>query len=133
MARLERAVLEDGRYPLPAFEFLNKGLQHATQLAHGQLSFMQDAPQHVSGQALCLALEQVAKQLWGGMALAVLHSWNIRRTRDFGEMVFLLVKLELLGTQDSDRIEDFDDVYDFRERFGSYRIALDAADEKAEG
>ena len=40
-------------------------------------------------------------------------------------MVFLLVKLKMMGKQESDRIEDFDDVYDLETAFDSYRIPLD--------
>lgn len=132
MAKLERAVERDGRYPLAAFEFLHKGLQHATQLAHGTAPLFDDDPHHVSGRELCLALRDLATQIWGGMAFSVLTSWNIRTTRDFGEMVFFLVQLNLLGAQESDRIEDFENVYDLRDAFTTYRIPLDPDDEIAE-
>ena len=58
----------------------------------------------------------------------VLKGWNIRRTRDFGEMVFLLTGIGLMGKQESDHIEDFDEVYDFNDAFGSYDIPLDNFD-----
>jgi uncharacterized repeat protein (TIGR04138 family) len=49
----------------------------------------------------------------------------VHRTRDFGEMVYLMIEIELMGRQESDSIEDFDDVYDFNTAFADYRIALD--------
>jgi uncharacterized repeat protein (TIGR04138 family) len=120
--RFERVVQDDGRYPLDAFAFLYRGLDQASRARHG------DEPpsrsRHVTGQELCQSLRQLAVAQWGPLARLVLERWNIRRTRDFGEMVFLLVQHELMGKQDSDRLEDFDDVYDFREAFGHYEIPL---------
>jgi uncharacterized repeat protein (TIGR04138 family) len=86
-------------------------------------------PRHVSGQQLCEALRRVALERWGLLAGEVLAHWNIRRTRDFGDMVYLLISLGVMGKQDSDRLEHFDDVYDFDEAFGVYQIRLDATDE----
>ena len=82
-------------------------------------------PRHVSGQQLCEGLRLLALESWGSLAQAVLASWNIRTTRDFGEMVFLLIRLGLMGKQDSDRIEDFGNVYDFNQACGVYEIQLD--------
>ena len=87
---------------------------------------------HVTGQELCHALRLLAVQMWGPLRREVLRRWNIRRTRDFGEMVFLMIDLQLMGKQDSDDISDFDDVYDFDTAFGSYQIALDSAGRKRE-
>ena len=121
--RFERAIREDGRYPPAAYEFLHRALDHATRATHGEQE--SDAPRHVSGQQLCEGLRVMALDSWGPLAQTVLAGWNIRTTRDFGEMVFLLIGLGLMGKQDSDHIEDFDDVYNFPEAFGAYEIPLD--------
>ncbi len=131
--RFEEAIRHDGRYPLEAFEFLQRGLERATTRVHGARDDEEaedeetEAPprRHVTGQQLAEALRELALETWGSLAREVLRRWNIRKTRDFGEMVFLLVRLGMLGKQDSDCIEDFDDVYDFDEAFGSYQIPLD--------
>jgi uncharacterized repeat protein (TIGR04138 family) len=124
--RFERAIRADGRYPPAAYEFLHRGLEYTTHQVYA--SEPPEGPRHVSGQQLCLGLRALALEFWGPLAPVVLNAWNIRTTRDFGEMVFLLVELGLMGKQDSDRIEDFDDVYDFREAFGAYEIPLDNFD-----
>ena len=121
--RLERAIRQDGRYPLAAYIFLHRGLGYTTRMTYGAEA--PEGPRHVSGQQLCHGLRALALETWGPLAQAVLKSWNVRRTRDFGEMVFLLVGLGAMGKQDSDRIEDFDDVYDFDEAFSGYEIRLD--------
>ena len=119
----EKAIREDGRYPPAAYEFLHRGLERAARMVYDEPS--PGVPQHVSGQQLCEALRGLALESWGSLAQAVLASWNIRATRDFGEMVFLFIRLGLMGKQDSDRIEDFDNVYSFDKAFGAYEIPLD--------
>jgi uncharacterized repeat protein (TIGR04138 family) len=126
--RFERLIRQDGRYPPAAYEFLHRGLEYTTRSLLGIETG--EGPRHVSGQQLCQGLRALALKTWGPLAQAVLGSWNIHSTRDFGEMVFLLIELELMGKQESDRIEDFDDVYDFQEAFGSYEISLDNPDEE---
>jgi uncharacterized repeat protein (TIGR04138 family) len=123
-----RRIREDGRYPAAAYEFLHRGLAYTTHAVYGS-----DPPEgrhHVTGQQLCKGLRALALESWGLLAGAVLRQWNIHRTRDFGEMVFLLIDLQLMGRQESDRIEDFDDVYDFDEAFGQYEIPLDSFDQE---
>lgn len=120
--RFEAAVRRDGRYPPEAFEFLQRGLELATRQQHGSAD---GPPQHVTGQELCQALRELAIELWGPFAREVLRRWNIRTTRDFGEMVYLMIEIEMMGRQDSDDIRDFDDVFDFRAAFDGYTIRLD--------
>lgn len=123
----EQTIRADGRYPIEAYEFLHSGLDVAMRRVHGEEPG--EGPHHVSGRELCLALRDLALARWGPLAPVVLQRWGIHRTRDFGEMVFLLVGAGLLGRQESDRIEDFDDVYDFQKAFSAYEIPLDAAAE----
>lgn len=124
--RFERAIREDGRFSPAAFEFLHRGLEHTTR--HHFAGTAAEGARHVTGQQLCHGLRDLALKTWGALAQTVLNGWNIRRTRDFGEMVFLLIALELMRKQDSDCIEDFDEVYDFDDAFGSYDIPLDKFD-----
>lgn len=126
LRRFERMLQEDGRYPRDAYAFLQQGLEHTARALHG--SKRGGRTHHVTGQQLCDGLRELALERWGMLARDVLASWGIRSTRDFGEMVFLLVRYELLGKQDSDRLEDFDDVFDFDETFGAYGIRLNDKD-----
>jgi uncharacterized repeat protein (TIGR04138 family) len=121
LERFEREIRRDGRYVADAFEFVHSGLQAATRIKHG------DAGKrcHVSGAELCQSLRILALQRWGRLAREVLARWNILATRDFGEMVYLMIDLGLMGRQDSDSIADFDDVYDFRSAFDAYRPLLE--------
>ncbi|MCK6457391.1 MAG: hypothetical protein L6Q92_12795 [Phycisphaerae bacterium] len=80
---------------------------------------------HVSGRDLCDGLRDLAIQRWGWMALHVLRHWGVESTADFGRIVFGLIESGRLARQPDDRIEDFDDVFDFREAFDrSFAIRL---------
>lgn len=119
LERFEQGVRRDGRYCTDAFEFLHRGLQIATRSKYGPKA---GPRRHVTGQELCQALRVLAQHRWGRLAREVLRRWNIHSTRDFGEMVFLMIDLHMMGKQESDRISDFDNVYDFRQAFDSYKL-----------
>ena len=77
----------------------------------------QGRPQHVTGQQLCEACRQYAIDQYGYLAGIVLASWGIHSTSDLGELVYNLIRIEQMRKSDSDRREDFDDVYDFENAF----------------
>ncbi len=80
---------------------------------------------HISGQHLCWGLRNYALNKFGALASAVLNHWNIKRTRDFGEIIFALVENDFLQKQPQDQIDDFEDVYQFEEAFDrSFKIDL---------
>lgn len=120
---LQEAISHDGRYPPEAYEFIFRGLERAARQVHGERKGREE--RHVTGPDLCEGLRVEALQLWGPFAAMVLAKWNIHRTRDFGEMVAFLVGLEVLSKRESDRIEDFDDVYEFSSVFGVFPIDLE--------
>ena len=107
---LEQITKEDSRYNPNAVRFVYEGLGHAVQNAT-------TTPRHVNGQTLCEGLKKLAVDRWGRLAMLVLDSWGVKTTRDFGEIVYLLIKHNWLTTQPTDSIEDFDDVYDFKTTF----------------
>ena len=47
----------------------------------------------------------------------VLERWGVRVTRDFGEIVYLMIDSGWMTSQESDTVEDFDDVFDFGKVF----------------
>ncbi len=74
-------------------------------------------PRQITGSELSDGLREYALQQFGPLTMTVLHRWGVHTTRDFGEMVFVLLEARLLGKTDEDRIEDFDDLYSFEEAF----------------
>ncbi|MFT3785474.1 MAG: hypothetical protein QM770_04835 [Tepidisphaeraceae bacterium] len=122
---VEQLAVEIGNYPIDAFWFVQNGLQHTAHKVHGAPS--RDGVRrnrHVSGQDLAVGLKEFAQDQWGRMARTVLAGWNIRSTYDFGQIVFAMIRAGLLQKQPQDSIEDFRDVFEFREAFEDYRIAL---------
>ncbi len=106
---LEKITKEDGRYSPDAVRFIYEGLGYTAQSS--------TTPRHVSGQALCEGLKKLAIEKWGRLAMLVLNNWGVKITNDFGEIVFLLIKHELMTAQPTDSIDDFNDVYDFKTVF----------------
>ncbi len=119
---LEEVVEEVGAYPIQAYEFIQRGLGYTVEKIHGDVKDPK-ASRHVSGRDLCEGLREFALLQWGLMAKTVLNRWNIRRTFDFGRIVFALVDYGHMQKTDDDTIDDFRDVYDFASAFdGGYRI-----------
>jgi uncharacterized repeat protein (TIGR04138 family) len=127
-ADFARAVRADGRYPVEAYEFLQRGLALAALRQHGDAPLEGRGPRHVTGQQLCHALRDLARELWGPLASPVLRRWNVHRTRDLGEMVFLLIRIGLFGKRPEDCIEDFDDVFDLHASLSEYCVPFEHFD-----
>jgi uncharacterized repeat protein (TIGR04138 family) len=116
--RLARDVLErirerDGRYDERAYLFVL-----------GALEFCQRRRKtrgHISGEELSLACRDFAIEQFGLTARTVLSHWGVEATRDLGTIVFVLIDVGLLIRHPSDRVEDFEAVYDFAQAFeGDY-------------
>jgi uncharacterized repeat protein (TIGR04138 family) len=113
-----------GLYPPAAFDFIEEGLRHTVQEAHGdEKAKSSEVCRHVSGQQLCEGLRNLALEKWGMMARTVLWRWNITSTLDFGRIVFALIDAGQMQKTDEDTLEDFKNVFDFKRAFEStYRI-----------
>ena len=106
-------VETDQRYHADAYFFLREGLDHAVKLRKRQLG----ESGHVTGQQLCEGLRQLAVKSFGPMVPVVFEYWGIRKTDDFGEMVWILIELGVFGRTDKDSREDFRAVYSFHDAF----------------
>lgn len=113
MDSIRQAARDDGRYAVEAYHFLLSGLDQAVEMT-GR-SEAESPDRHVSGQELVEALRVVALNTYGPLAKEVWNSWGIQSTRDWGEIVFVLIRLELFSRQESDTVEDFDRVFDLDE------------------
>ena len=129
---LEAVVDEVGLYPIEAYLFVQEGLHHTVRKVHGAAAACAQEGKcheshHVSGRDLCEGLREFALLKWGLLAPTVLTRWNIRRTLDFGKIVFALVDNGHMKKTEEDQLEDFREVYDFRTAFESgYRIEMKA-------
>jgi len=113
--KLEEIAKEDGRFSPNALKFVYEGLGYTAKKIPTE-------PHHVTGQTLCEGLRNLAIKKWGRLAMLVLNTWNIKTTRDFGEIVYLMIKHRWLSVQPTDSIDDFNDVYDFKTTFKDLSI-----------
>jgi uncharacterized repeat protein (TIGR04138 family) len=114
--KMEQVIRKDGRYPLDAYAFLQEGMARAAKAVHGDEGPLL-APKHVTGQQICESIRDLAVERWGQLAKAVLGRWNVHTTLDFGNMVYLMIEHRLMKKTEEDRLEDFQDVFDFDEAF----------------
>ena len=105
---------KDARYGKGAYFFVREALDHTIKSLGKEQK--KDAG-HVSGNELLDGIREFALDRFGPMTLTVMDHWNIRKCRDFGDIVFNLVDSGILGRTDNDSPEDFADGYDFREAF----------------
>ena len=112
---LEEIAAEDGRYDAEALRFVYEGLGATIQKIKEAAD--QDQPHHITGDELASGLAKLAIEKWGRLSRMVLNHWGVRTTRDLGEIVYLMIRNQWMTAQETDRIEDFDDVYDFQQVF----------------
>lgn len=107
--QVEKICQQDPRYKLDAYEFLMEGLFFTQKTLKKSY--------HVSGKELLEGIKQLALERFGPMTLTVLEHWGVKKTDDFGEIVFNMVNNSLLKKTEEDKISDFKDVYDFKQAF----------------
>ncbi len=72
---------------------------------------------HVSGQQLLSGIREFAIDQFGPLTPTVFDYWNIRQSGDFGNVVFNLIDVGVLGKNEQDSIQDFENGLDFKEAF----------------
>jgi uncharacterized repeat protein (TIGR04138 family) len=130
---LLEVVQRDPRFAYEAYEFLFHALHHSQKMlgreqpefAEGETS-SSDSAHHITGVELLQGVRDLALREFGLMAGTVFRQWGIRRTDDFGEMVFNLVEAGLMSKTQEDSQADFHAVFDLdQELVQGYRIPLD--------
>ena len=110
---VERIRERDGRYHERAYLFVLAAVEYCQR--------RRKVRGHISGAELSLACRDLAIQQFGLTARTVLTHWGVGATSDIGNIVFVLIDVGLLIRNPTDRIEDFDAVYDFARAFeGEY-------------
>jgi uncharacterized repeat protein (TIGR04138 family) len=108
-------VRKDGRYEKSAYQFIREALDHTVKRLEAESSG--GRTRHVGGRELCDGAREYALAQYGPMTATLLRHWGVERTDDFGEIVYNLVDLDVFGTRQEDKREDFNGVYDFHEAF----------------
>ena len=107
-------LAKDPRYQRDAYLFVKDALDHTQKLVvknnKGEL-------RHVSGQELLGGVRDYALTQFGPMTAMVFEEWGIKRCEDFGEIVFNMVEIGLLGKTEKDSRDDFANGYTFEDAF----------------
>lgn len=131
--KLIQLLKDDPRYRLEAYQFVREALVYAQETlkmegpqedatepprpAKRRSADKSDPERHLTGQQLCEAIRHYATDQYGYLAKAVLNSWGVHLTKDFGEIVYNLIHIGYMKKSARDRREDFHDQYDFHEAF----------------
>jgi uncharacterized repeat protein (TIGR04138 family) len=106
---VETILAQDRRFSREAYSFVMAALQHTVEHLGER--------RHVTGQELLGGIRDLARERFGMMAPAVFGAWGIRKTEDFGRIVFNLVEARVLSKRPEDTIEDFREGFDFSTAF----------------
>ncbi len=107
-------LTKDPRYENEAYLFVKDALDYTQKLV---IKPSRDEVRHVSGQELLEGIRAFALTQFGPMAPTVFEEWGIRHCEDFGEIVFNMVEIGLLGKTEKDSRADFQNGYDFDAAF----------------
>lgn len=105
----------DARYEQGAYMLIRQALDFTINRIRKSEGRAQQ--RHISGQELCEGLRDWVLDQYGPMAFTLLSEWGIHRSEDVGQIVFNLVEFGVFGKTETDSVEDFRAVYDFRETF----------------
>ena len=112
---IEDIAVDDGRFDGRALRFVFEGLGQTVERLRGETS--EGEARHITGSELAVGLGEFASERWGRLAMMVLGLWGVSTTRDFGDIVYLMISHEWMSSTEGDTVEDFDDVFDFGEVF----------------
>ena len=102
----------DSRFDPHAYFFLKDALDFTLKrMTEGK----SDKSPHVSGPQLLEGYRDLALEQFGPMASTLMQEWGIRKCQDVGDMVFQLIEEQVFGKQETDRKEDFSEIFDFED------------------
>ncbi|MGE4112221.1 MAG: Minf_1886 family protein [Burkholderiales bacterium] len=108
---------EDARFDRKAYNFVRQALDQTVKDLKRKNPERTGKSQHVTGAELLAGIRTHALDQFGPLTKTVLNKWGITRCADFGGIVFNLIEYNVFSKTDSDRREDFADIYDFDEAF----------------
>jgi len=114
-ARLDKLLETDARYPKDAYNFVCR----AVNIIAREIALKNNAKKdkHISGLQLLLGMKKILLAKYGCMAIDILNFWNITCTDDFGNIVYNLAEIEMLGTSNEDSQADFHNCFSFYDAF----------------
>ena len=109
---IDEVLVNDQRYGKGAYYFVRGALDYTLKSLKKETN--KDDSKHVSGQQLLEGIREFALEQFGPLAYTVFDHWGLRESRDFGNIVFNLIEVGVLGKNDQDNIADFENGFDFK-------------------
>lgn len=111
---VKKIMLTDKRFSPAAYDFIRRSLDQSLR-KFGKNE--EPKPSHVRGHQLLEGFRALALQEFGPLAKTVLNEWGIENCAQVGDIVFQLVQYGVLGKSETDRPEDFQEIWTFTEAF----------------
>jgi uncharacterized repeat protein (TIGR04138 family) len=112
---LAKVLEKDSRYPVEAYHFVSQAVKLIAREVMAKRKNVNN--RHITGLQLLNGMKQLLLGKYGCMVIDVLTAWNIYTTDDIGNIVFNLAEVQLLGTSENDRREDFHNRFSFHDAF----------------
>jgi len=109
---IDSVIEKDVRYGKGAYYFVRGALDYT--LKSLKKEGVSGDSKHVSGQQLLDGIQAFALEQFGPLAYTVFEHWGLQNSRDFGNIVFNLIEVGVLGKNDQDDIADFEQGFDFK-------------------
>jgi len=103
----------DDRYRKGVYFFMRSALDHTLKNLKKKQELSES--NHVSGQQLLEGIRSYALEQFGPLAYTVITYWGIQSSSDFGNIVFNLIEVGVLGKNENDDIADFEGGFDLQE------------------
>lgn len=103
------------RYAEAAYYFVLEALDYTIFLQGKGQAIGQN--RHIGGRELLDGIRRYAQEEFGPLAPFAFRSWGVRRTEDFGSIVFEMCADGLLNRAETDHPRDFADGFDFEQAF----------------
>lgn len=110
-------LAESSPYSVHAFNFVLDGFSYKR--------IRDDTNTHIDADLLCWRLHDLALRRFGRDARTNLENWGIRRTIDFGHIVYALIDAGLAVRTEEDKLEEFESVFDFDDQFTELKDPVD--------
>jgi len=113
---LEAILKDDTRYQMGAYVFVRMALDFSVKKMAEKKALPLGA-KHVSTAELLEGIKLFALETFGPMAAVLFEEWGVKTCEDFGNIVFNMIKVGELSKSENDKIEDFQNGYDFHTTF----------------
>jgi uncharacterized repeat protein (TIGR04138 family) len=113
---VEKILKEDSRFSPEAYDFVAKTVSFTVQAFEKK----ERQKRHITGRELINGLLALSSSEYGPLAYEVLSGWGIEKDRDVGQIVFNMIKHQLLSKNENDNLSDFDAGIDLKKEISNH-------------